>query len=113
MVQKFWTTCILSIQKIWAGPEILDELYFIHAENLEWSRNSGPVVFHAYRLFWAVQKFWTMCISFLQKIWAFPEVLDQLYYFIHTYLVLVKKISHSNRLLMLLPFFILPELIMN
>ncbi len=48
------------------GPEILDHVYFIHTENLGWSRNSGPRVFHSYR-----------------KIWAGPDILDQLY-FIHT-----------------------------
>jgi hypothetical protein len=69
-LQKFWTRCISFIQKIWGGREILDLLNCIHRENLGRSRNSGPVVFHSYRKSGAVQKFWTRCISFIQKILA-------------------------------------------
>jgi hypothetical protein len=83
-IQKFWTSCISFIQKIiWGGPEILDQVYFIHAEIFGRSRNSGPVVFHSYRKAGAVQKFWTCCISFLQKIRGGPKILDQMH-FIHT-----------------------------
>ncbi len=119
MVQKFWTSCISFTQKIWGGPEILDQLYcnhtailgrsrnsgsavlqsysnsgvvqkfwtkcilFIQAENLKWSRNSGPIVLYSYRNSGVVQKFWICCIAIIQKIWAGPEILDQLYS-IHT-----------------------------
>jgi hypothetical protein len=57
LVQKFWSKCISFIQKIWAGPEILDQLYFIHKEDLDWSRNSKPGVFLSYRKSGLVQKF--------------------------------------------------------
>jgi hypothetical protein len=45
--------------------------------------NSGPGAFHSYRKSGNFQKFWTSCISFIQKIWGIPEILEQLY-FIHT-----------------------------
>ncbi len=79
LVQKFWTSCIFIhtenlgwsinsgpyvfsfMQKIWVGPEILDQMYFRSHKNLGWSRNSGPFLF-----------------SFIQKIWVRPEILDQL-----------------------------------
>jgi hypothetical protein len=61
----------------------MDQMDFNHTEALGWSRNYEPGVFQSYRKSGAVQKFWTSCISFLQKIWGSPEILDQLY-FIHT-----------------------------
>ncbi len=97
LLQKFWTSVFFIptenlvwsrnsglvyfsfIQKIWGGPEILDQLYFIHLENLEWSKNSGLVAFHSCRKSVPLQKFWTSCISFIQKIWSGPEILDQVY----------------------------------
>jgi hypothetical protein len=83
MVQKFWTRCISFTQKIWAGPEILDHVLFIHTENLGWSRNSGPCAFHSHRKSALIQKFWTRCIAFRHKIWAGPEILVQVF-FIHS-----------------------------
>jgi hypothetical protein len=82
LVQKFWTSGI-SFVKIWAGPEILEQVYSNHTENLSWSRISGPGVFHSYRNFRLVQKFWTRCISIIQKMWGGPEILDHVK-FIHT-----------------------------
>jgi hypothetical protein len=81
---------------VWAGPEIpdqvfsirkenLDQVYFIPTENLS-IRNSGPGVFHSYRNSRhsrLVQKFWTRCISIIQKMWDGPKFLDYVY-FIHT-----------------------------
>jgi hypothetical protein len=80
LVQKSWTRCISLFHetKIWAGPEILDQANFVHTENLGWSRNSGPVVFHSYKKSELVQKFWTWCNLFIQKIGDGPEILDQL-----------------------------------
>ncbi len=52
----------------------------MHTENLVQSRNSGlPYVFPSYRKSMTVQTFLTNCISFIQKIWVGPEILDQLY----------------------------------
>jgi hypothetical protein len=74
---------ISFIQKFWAGPEILGKVDFIHTEILGWSRNSGPSGFHSYRKSGLVQKSLTTWISFIQKFWAFPEILDHVN-FIHT-----------------------------
>jgi hypothetical protein len=80
-VQKFWTSCISFIQKIWAGPEILDHLYLIHTENVGRSRYSGPHVFHSYRKCVAVQKFCVAVQKFCtRKSGSGPEILDQLYF---------------------------------
>jgi hypothetical protein len=118
--QKIWLYFISTDN--WGGPEILDQLYFIHTENLDWSiwigpeildhflyfnhtenlgrsrnsgptafhsnrksgrlvsRNSGPDLFHSVRKSGAFQKFWTSCISFQQKIWGGPEILEPLFF---------------------------------
>jgi hypothetical protein len=76
-ILKIWGVAEILDQFYCIGPEILDQLYIIHTENLGWSRNSGPLVFHSHRKCGAVQKFWTSFITFIQKIWGLPEILYQ------------------------------------